>query len=209
MNVTDNIESKLNKKVAGKVRRGGDNIEAKMTELRLQTKSYLSEIRKWVEELQNPDSLNIISYFTYSLDISHNPEEESLCLGSYHISNRGNQPITNPYVCIKVPEQSPFSFSGKYVYENFKQKLKVPGGWQRINEKENKEEFWLKPLGKQLIEPNETLSFSDFQIKWTPTQAYAGSIMGFTYSDQLKDGIAVLNPINLNGSVSKEGAENE
>jgi hypothetical protein len=182
------------------VRHDGNDVEAKITEFHLQTKSYLSEIRKLVDELHNSARENIISYFTYSLDISHDPEQESLCIGSYHISNRGNEPITNPYVCIKIPEQSLFSFSGKYVYENFKQRLKTAGGWQRINEKENKEEFWLKPLGKQSIEPNETLSFSDFQIKWTPTEAYAGSIMGFTYSDQLKDGIVALNPINLNGS---------
>ena len=121
----------------------------------------------------------------------------------------GIEPITNPYICIKLPEQSPFSFSGKYVYDNFKRTLKTPGGWQRINEKENKEEYWLKPLGKQSIEPNETLSFSDFQVKWMPTQSYAGSIMGFTYSDELKDGIAVLNPINLNGSVSVQGDRDE
>ena len=33
--------------------------------------------------------------------------------------------------------------------------------------------------------------------------------MGFTYSDQLKDGIAVINPINLNGTVRIQGDENE
>ena len=33
--------------------------------------------------------------------------------------------------------------------------------------------------------------------------------MGFTYSDELKDGIAVLNPINLNGSVSVQGDKDE
>ncbi len=191
------------------MRHDRNDVEAKITELQLQTKSYLSDIKKWVDELHHPDRLNIISYFTYSLDISHDLEQESLCLGSYHISNRGNQPITNPYVCIKIPKESPFFFSGKYVYDNFKQKLKTPGGWQRINEKENKEEYWLKPLGKQSIEPNETLSFSDFQVKWKPTQSYAGSIMGFTYSDELKDGIPVLNPINLNGSVSVQGDRDE
>ena len=127
-----------------------------------------------------------------------------LDLTMYH--NIGNQPITNPYICIKIPKESPFHFFGKYVYENFKQTLKVQEGWQRINEKTNKEEFWLKPLGKPSIEPNETISFSNFQIKWSPTESYAGSIMGFTYSDQLKDGIAVINPINLNGT-SIEGAK--
>ena len=64
---------------------------------------------KTVEKLIIPDSVNIISYFTSSFNISYNPDEESLCLGSYHIRNIGNQPITNPYLCIKLPEDSPFS----------------------------------------------------------------------------------------------------
>ncbi len=88
---------------------------------------------------------------------------------------------------------------------DFKQSLKVADGWERTNEKTNKEEFWLKPLGKASIEPNETISFSNFQITWSPKESYAGSIMGFTYSDQLKDGIAVINPINLNGTVPYTG----
>ena len=162
-----------------------------------------------VAELNDPAKMNIISYFTYSLNISHDPEQESLCLGSYHVHNMGSQAITNPYVCIKVSKESPFSFSGRYVYDNFKQSLKVADGWVRTNEKTDKEEFWLKPLGKTSIEPNETLSFSNFQITWSPEESYAGSIMAFTYSDQLKDGIAVINPINLNGTVSIEEDGNE
>ena len=87
--------------------------------------------------------------------------------------------------------------------------MKSGGGWERINDKTNKEEYWLRPLTKSTIEPNETLSFSNFQIKWSPTESYAGSIMAFTYSDQLKDGVAVINPINLNGTIYIQGDENE
>ena len=61
----------------------------------------------------------------------------------------------------------------------------------------NKNEFWLKPIGKMTIEPNEIITFSNFQITWSPNTSYAGSITGFTYCDQLQDGIAVINPINL------------
>ncbi|MEK5037682.1 hypothetical protein [Sporosarcina sp. FSL K6-3457] len=178
-----------------------NEVEQKLTQLHQQTTSYLEEIKKKIANLNNPNKINIISYFTYSLNISHESEQESLCLGSYHVHNIGSQPITNPYICIKVPEESPFSFSGRYIYENFKQSLKNASEWERINEKTNTEEFWLKPLGNASIEPNETISFSNFQIKWSPTKSYAGSIMGFTYSDQLKDGIAVINPINLNGTI--------
>ena len=191
------------------MRNNHNDVEEKITQLQHQTKSYLYDIKKLVDELKEPTRLNLISYFTFSLNISHDLEQESLCLGSYHIHNIGNQALTNPSVCIKIPKDSPFSFSGRYVYENFKQSLKSAGGWERINEKTNLEEFWLKPLGKASIEPDETISFSNFQIKWSPTESYAGSIMGFTYSDQLKDGIAVINPINLSGTVHVEGAENE
>ena len=185
------------------------DVEVKISKLQHQTKSYLNEIKKLVAELNDPAKMNIISYFTYSLNISHEPEQESLCLGSFHVRNMGNQAITNPYVCIKVSKESPFSFSGRYVYDNFKQSLKVADGWVRTNEKTDKEEFWLKPLGKASIEPNETLSFSNFQITWSPEESYAGSITAFTYSDQLKDGIAVINPINLNGTFTIQGDENE
>ncbi|MFJ7737014.1 hypothetical protein ACIQ2D_11805 [Lysinibacillus sp. NPDC097287] len=183
-----------------------DAVEVKIKELKHQTQSYLSEFRKRVEALNISQSVNVISYFTSSLIISHDPQQESLCMGSYHIYNIGYQPLINPYVCIKLPEDSPFSFSGQYVYEHFKQNLKGAAGWERINDKANKVEFLLKPLGKTSIEPNEIISFSNFQIKWAHSTSYAGSITGVTYCDQLQDGMAVINPINLNGfSLIQEG----
>ena len=187
----------------------GNDIEAKVAELQHQTKYYLAEIKNRLEEFEQPDKASLLSYFTHTIIISHDPNQESLCLGSYHITNIGNQSITNPYLCIRIPQELPFSFSGKYVYKNFKQALKSSDGWERINEKENSEEFWLKPLGKSTIKPNETISFSNFQIKWTPTKSYSGSIMGFTYSDEIKDGIAVINPINLSGSVALQEVQDE
>lgn len=185
------------------------HVEEKINELKKQTDFYVHEIKKTVEGLIIPDSVNIISYFTSSFNISYNPDEESLCLGSYHIRNIGNQPITNPYLCIKLPEDSPFSFLGRYVYEHFAPKLKGNSSWERINDQSSKEEFWLRPIGKTTLEPNETLSFPNFQIKWGHSFSYSGSIMGFTYCDQLKDGVVVLNPINLNGISHTQEDENE
>lgn len=186
-----------------------ENVESKLKEIKDQTNLYVYEIKKLVEKITITDGIDVISYFTSSLNITLDSEQESLCLGSYHIRNIGNQPLTNPYLCIKLPESSPFSFSGRYVYENFKQNLKDSNSWERINDKTNKEEFWLKPLSKTTIEPNETITFSNFQIRWSNSVAYSGSIMGFTYCDQLKDGVAVLNPINLNGISQTQEDENE
>ncbi|MFE6170461.1 hypothetical protein ACFVP8_21690 [Viridibacillus arvi] len=185
------------------------HVEEKINELKKQTNFYVHEIKKMVGKLVIPDSVNVISYFTSSFNISYNPDEENLCLGSYHIRNIGNQPITNPYLCIKLPEDSPFSFSGKYVYEHFAPKLKGNSSWERINDQSSKVEFWLRPIGKTTLEPNETLSFPNFQIKWGHNLSYSGSIIGFTYCDQLEDGVVVLNPINLNGISYTQGDENE
>jgi len=185
-----------------------DSIEGKIKDLKEQTTFYIHEIKKLVEEQGFYKNVSVISYFTTSLNISYDAEQESLCLGSYHIRNIGNQPLTNPYLCIKLPEESPFSFSGRYVYEHFNQNLKTTGSWERINDTSNNAEFWLKPIGKTTIEPNETISFTNFQIKWSHNLSYAGTITGFTYCDELQDGVLVLNPINLNGiNVGQEGSD--
>lgn len=176
-------------------------LEKKIAELQRQTKSYLTEIKQRLETHHSTEKTSMISYFTYSLNISHDSEIESICLGSYHIKNIGNRAITNPYICIKIPKDSPFSFTGKYIYKSASKKVQNPGGWERLNDKEDKAEFWLKPLEQQSIEPGETVSFSNFQIKWKPEETYRGSIMGYTYSAQMPEGIAVINPINLSGVV--------
>jgi len=186
-----------------------DHVEEKINELKNQTDFYVREMKKAIEELIVPESVNVISYFTSSINISYNPDEESLCLGSYHIRNIGTQPITNPSLCIKLPEDSPFSFSGRYVYEHFAPNLKGHSSWERINDQSSKEEFWLRPIGKTTLDPNETLSFPNFQIKWGNNSSYSGSIMGFTYCDQFEDGVVVLNPINLNGTSYTQEDENE
>lgn len=176
---------------------GQSHLEVKIHTLQKQTKSYLQEIKELINNLPTSKNLNIISYFTSSLNISHSLDQESLCLGSYHIYNIGNEPLLNPYILIKIPDNSPFSFSGRYVREQFSQKLKGPNEWIRLMNTPNKNEFWLKPLGKTSLEPNEVLSFTNFQIKWSTNKSYEGSITGITYGDQLQDGIAVVNPINL------------
>ncbi|MFJ7669159.1 hypothetical protein ACIQXI_18970 [Lysinibacillus sp. NPDC097195] len=183
-------------------------VEEKIKDLKEQSTFYVREIKKLVEALDFQKTVSVVSYFTTSFNISYDSEQESLCLGSYHIRNIGNQPVTNPYLCIKLPEDSPFSFSGRYVYEHFSQSLKTAGSWERIHDTSDNTEFWLKPIGKTTIEPNETISFTNFQIKWSHNLSYAGTITGFTYCDELQEGVLVLNPINLNGiSVVQEGQD--
>ena len=180
-------------------------VEEKINEIRRQTNSYLDEMFQVIANRKEAQRVDVISYFTSSLNISHEADVESLCLGSYHVLNIGNQPLHNPSICIQIPKDSPFSFSGKYVYEYFKQNVQSAPEWERFNETINPNEYWLRPLHKTVIEPNESIVFSDFQIRWSHDDAYEGSIVAAMFCDELVDGVVVVNPINLNGfSRSKE-----
>jgi hypothetical protein len=181
-----------------------NQLEEKINELQQQTKSYLLEFKELIKQLPTKKSIQVIGYFTSSLNISHTPDQESVCLGSFHIWNIGNKPITNPSITIQLPENSPFSFTGRYITNHFQQSLKRPNEWLRIKASDNKDFFSFKPLEKTILEPYEKITFENFQIKWLSTTSYSGSITGFTYCEEFPDGIAVLNPINLSVISLKE-----
>ncbi|SDN10385.1 hypothetical protein SAMN05216498_1480 [Tenuibacillus multivorans] len=184
--------------------------QQKLSELNDQTHHYLSELRELISQMDfnSGQSLQTISYFTFSMNISHDLDMENLILGTYHIHNLSEQNISNPYICIKLSSGTPFMFSGKYIYPDSQKQIRTPGAWERMNDREDKEEYWLRPLDREIIEPNEMITFPNFQIKWSPDKSYSGSVMGFTYSDQFQDGMASLNQINLSGNVSSGGEGN-
>ncbi|WP_067724769.1 hypothetical protein [Oceanobacillus damuensis] len=182
-----------------------DNVWEKIVELQEMNTSYLKKIKSLVTEKKALSDFQVICYFTYSLNIFHEQGNENYCLGSFHIQNLGGRPLTNPYICIKISPGSPFDFSGKYLYKDSKQKMRMTDAWERINDPMDKQEYWLKPVEKNVLNPSETLSFSNFQMRWLPESSYAGSIMGFTYGDEEKDGISSLNQINISGTIIKEG----
>lgn len=99
---------------------------------------------------------------------------------------------------IKLPENSPLSFSGRYIHNTFQKNILRPSGtsWVR-NSNDEKGVFILKPVEKNVIEPNEILSFENFQIRWSSTSAFSGSIIGLTYCDEFQNGTPAINSINL------------
>ena len=173
--------------------------QEKIKQLNKETTSYLNEIKKLISSSFQSNELKILSYFTYTTNISHEKESESLIIGTYHIHNIGNIPINKPYICLKLSQNSPFHFSGKYINKNTTLAMQTNDVWERFNDHTNKEEYWLKPIGKESISPAQIISFSNFQAKWIPSEPYTGSIMGFTYCDEFNDGILSINQINLSG----------
>ncbi|MCV9885438.1 hypothetical protein [Metabacillus halosaccharovorans] len=175
-------------------------LQDKLKQLNKETTFYLNEIKKLISTSFNNNELKLISYFTYTMNISHEKESESLIIGTYHIQNIGDKTINSPYICLKLSPNSPFHFSGKYITKITNLAMKTNDAWERLNNQTDKEEFWLKPIGKKTIEPTQILSFSNFQAKWIPSESYIGSIMGFTYCDEFKEGIPAINQINVSGN---------
>ncbi|WP_173918946.1 hypothetical protein [Halobacillus sp. Marseille-Q1614] len=166
---------------------------------------YLQQINELTSTIKKPANFQVISYFTYSMSVDHTPAADNICLGSFHLTNLGNVPLHNPYICIKLSDDHPFKFSGKYVYKGTKQKMKLGNAWERFNEGEDVNTlFWLKPTEANILKPLETLVFSNFLVEWKSSPSYKGSIMGFVYGDELKEGESSLNQINISGKVGEE-----
>ncbi|MGO4886875.1 hypothetical protein ACJ2A9_03875 [Anaerobacillus sp. MEB173] len=177
-----------------------DFLKKKIKQLNQETASYLKEIKDLLPQINQTHEMNVISYFTYSFSISHEKEKDSLIIATYHLHNLGTTPITNPYICLKLAPESPFSLSGKYIHKNSNLSIRTPEAWQRINDQSNKDEYWLKPIGIQIVEPSQIISFSNFQLTWLPTKSYSGSVMGFSYCDEYGKGIPAINQINVSGT---------
>ena len=176
-----------------------EDITHKLHRFHESTKGHLLELRDTLStRLHRSDC---ISYFTYALQLSHDVSQESFCLGSYHIFNTGTVPLTTPHIRFTLSEGAPFSFHGKFVSNAATLSSKLANGWQRVNESSDKFLFDLQPIGNEVIGPGETLSFTNFQLTWSPSKTYAGSMTALFFSDQFPNGIPALNSIDINGSM--------
>ncbi|KAB8135792.1 hypothetical protein F9U64_11020 [Gracilibacillus oryzae] len=174
-------------------------LERKLTEWTEMQATYFKRIEELLEGIEKP--LQLIPYFTYTTQISHDSNRENYILGTFHIQNIGDKPVSNPMICIKLTPAELFDFSGKYIYPDTKQPMQLANAWERVNEATNKEEYWLRPSKKTMMEANETISFPNFQVRWTADSAYNGSIQGFVYGDEIKEGLHAVNQININGTI--------
>ncbi|WP_058307185.1 hypothetical protein [Gracilibacillus massiliensis] len=169
--------------------------------------AYLNEIKELIQSVETAKQMIVICYFTTSYQLSHQTDRVNYGIGSFHIQNLGTQPLKNPHIGIKITSNIDFNFSGKYLYPSSKKTVRVSNAWERINEPTDKKEIWLKPTQKESIQPGEILTFSNFQLKWEPNSSYSGTIQGFTYGEELPDGIHALNQINLNGTITERDQE--
>jgi len=176
----------------------------KINEFKQRTNDYLLEVKNTIHDIERenrPIDPFVLSYFTYSTSLSHDNHSENIIIANFHILNLSDQTLKNPIICIQLSENSPFSFTGKYILGDSQQQASTNDTWQRMNEQADENEYWLRPMNQDEIKPYEELVYSQFQLKWFQAASYSGSVNGFVYFDQKPEGMSAINPINMSGQM--------
>ncbi|MCR6107301.1 hypothetical protein HXA34_13430 [Salipaludibacillus agaradhaerens] len=169
-----------------------------INDLLKRNQSYFKEVKELIAKKTFHINSHVLCYFTYSLSLSHATDEDNLLLGSFTILNLGQKPLQHPVICITLSDSSLFKLSGKFTHKASNSKV-TPSVWERISKTSNQDEYWFKYKAAPYISANDRLSFSNFQVEWTPQKNYNGTIKGFVYSEEIKDGQEAVNQINISG----------
>lgn len=176
----------------------------------------MSEQLQLVESEKN-DALNKsvikpVAFFNYSVILSDpSSDDEAIVFGNFIIRNIGNVPLSYPVICLKItPSTVARKLGGKIRYNSITTETNeiqiledaASEQWIFIDDdwKENvinKGEYWLKPTHKSIIPPNEEIHFSNFEFVIDLKKNRSIKISGFAYFEQLTEGIAALNTIQL------------
>ncbi|MYL31035.1 MULTISPECIES: hypothetical protein [Halobacillus] len=176
----------------------------RLLQLKKQQEARIQDIREKINAWKAGQREAVICFFTHSIHISHDTDQECMMIASFHIRNLSHQKMHDPYICLKMSEDAPFQFSGKYVHKEQAGKMKAAGAWVRMDEQQKKNEFWLKPLDHTGIEPGGSLTFANFQLKWKHETSYAASVHGYAYGKGWESGVPSLNQMSASG-VKGEG----
>ncbi|RDI47710.1 hypothetical protein [Falsibacillus pallidus] len=172
-------------------------IEEKFEELRKQTNHYIQSIKNEYKKPEKVPHFSFVSYFSHSLSIADQKDENHVLIGNYTVKNTGTLPINSPVIFLRIQSEAEYSFFGKFKQGSKSPNIVIP--WERIEVEGSNpfNEYWLKPTRETIIGVNEQVVFQNFQIKWSASQASQLILEGFTYCSELKEGLPSLNTISI------------
>lgn len=172
-----------------------------ITEKLQKLETSIETMQQYVKRTSEKASKNTIDhefycYFNYSTIIHEDADDTHLIIGSFHVKSISPEVINDPVILLKVSADSPCDFSGKFKTEN-QTDQPYTFLWERVimDEVDPQTHFCFKPTQNNTLQPNEQLSFQNFQVK-VPTYESI-TIEGFTYFNQENDGVPALNSIQL------------
>lgn len=175
-------------------------LKEKLTELNNQTNNFVGELKKLlpINHTHHQLSPSLLGYFTHSLNITTNEQEESILFGGFHIKNLSANTVNDLYICLQIDTTNQYDFSGKFRSESSTLKSQgLPVTWERFNNSDDEKELWFRLGVDKQLNPFETISFPQFQLTWENKDSFSCSIEGFVYSEYEKDGVPSFNTINL------------
>ncbi|PYZ93483.1 hypothetical protein CR194_09945 [Salipaludibacillus keqinensis] len=162
-----------------------------------------------IESQRNNDPLaSARAHFTYSTFLP-DPEEEDqeiLVKGHFYITNTGSGNLNHPIIGFRIKPVNAAKISGKIATIGGKEESVLYSSneeWQHLHENwmeksRKKGEYWLRPIHCTEITPNETLSFSSFDLRINPSNLRGHIIIeGFAFFDEIKQGVPAINHISF------------
>ncbi|KGA97310.1 hypothetical protein AJ85_16665 [Alkalihalobacillus alcalophilus ATCC 27647 = CGMCC 1.3604] len=156
------------------------------------------------------DTFIIQSYFAYSMMI---PKEDHTVTikGHFIMKNLGTTPLHEPIICFVFNQPKLSNLAGKISHPKQRDlnmylmdDQNLEQSWSFTENQSRKEakktgQYWLRPNNIQKLEPNETLSFSDFEIeipKGVDNPSFV--VDAYIYGREISEGKSADNQIMCN-----------
>jgi hypothetical protein len=116
----------------------------------------------------------IEAFFDYSVLIPRLDEDELIIKGALIIKNTGEEKVSRPIICFKIPLESDVILQGQFLPPNLVSGLSTKGmegdkGWKYIYSNwrdriKSNGEYWIEPIQQLEIEPGEKITINGLSI---------------------------------------------
>lgn len=170
------------------------------------------QVKQLQEQLAIKQTLNtsIAAYFSYSLILPREEEENIKIIGNFVVLNSGSTLLTSPVICLRMTPSSHLSLAGKItsgyerlILEKDSYITESEERWKYVDKEQqaskSNDEHWLMPLHKTELTPGDSLSFTNFEIDVKKSEIPISFIIeGFAYFYEWQQGEPSINQIVLN-----------
>ncbi|MCF6136904.1 hypothetical protein [Pseudalkalibacillus berkeleyi] len=155
-------------------------------------------------KLVDKENLQLTAYFNHSLICKS--ESSYVIHGSFHMTNNGTEELDQPLVCFRFQPIDYTNLKGKISsleQSTISEEKQEADQWVYIENEWAKEarergEIWVAPMHDLTIQPNQTISISDFQIPIKKQFEDSIIIEAFVYFQNKEYRARAMNQIALN-----------
>lgn len=116
----------------------------------------------------------IESFFDYSVLLPRLDEDEIIIKAAFIIKNTGEEKVSRPIICFKIPLESDVLLQGQFLPPNLVSSLSTKGmdgdkGWKYVysnwrDKIKSNGEYWIEPIQQLEIEPGDKITINGLSI---------------------------------------------